>query len=161
MLVDVVSKNGNLLLNIPVRGDGTIDDKEVAVLDGIAAWMDINKESIFDTRPWKIFGEGPAADSANPLDHAGFNEGKTKYTAKDIRYSQKDKILYTTLLGVPESNVCLKSLGNNAISTKIKKIEVLGSKEKISWKQYSDSLIIEKPKIIPNDIAVVFKIWRE
>src|SRR5688572_9195998 len=60
MLADIVSKNGNLLLNIPVRGDGTIDDKEEAILEGNAAWMDVNKECIFDTRPWKFFGEGPA-----------------------------------------------------------------------------------------------------
>ena len=62
LLADIVSKNGNLLLNIPVRSDGTIDDKEEAVLQGIAAWMDVNKECIFGTRPWKVFGEGPASE---------------------------------------------------------------------------------------------------
>ena len=61
-LVDIVSKNGNLLLSIPIRGDGSIDDKELAVVEGIASWMDVNKESVFDTRPWKVFGEGPAAE---------------------------------------------------------------------------------------------------
>ena len=59
MLIDIVSKNGNLMLNIPVRGDGTIDDDEVKVLEGIAAWMAVNGEGIYATRPWKVFGEGP------------------------------------------------------------------------------------------------------
>ena len=159
MLVDIVSKNGNLLLNIPVRGDGTIDEKEVAILEDIAAWMDINKESIFDTRPWKQFGEGPAAVS-NPLNSAGFNEGKIKLSAKDIRYNEKGNVLYATTLGAPVENVSLKLLGKKKDSATIKSIKVLGSKEKISWKQYPDSLVIQKPKVIPNNIAVVFKIQR-
>lgn len=160
-LIDIVSKNGNLLLNIPVRGDGTIDDKEVTVLEGIAKWMKINKESIFDTRPWKIFGEGPSEDAVNKLDGAGFNEGKLAYTEKDVRYVQKGNVLYATVMGVPTEDISLKSLVKNIGTNKITKIELLGSKEKLSWKQHSDSLIIEKPKFIPNDIAVVFKIWRE
>jgi len=161
MLVDIVSKNGNLLLNIPVRGDGTIDDKEVDVLEGIAAWMDINKESIFDTRPWKIFGEGPAIDAASSAKKEEFNAGKVKFSDKDIRYTQNGKVLYATTLGVPTGNVSLKSLGKNKGNAKIKNIEVLGSKEKLSWKQYADSLVIVKPKIIPNNIAIVFKIREE
>jgi len=160
-LVDIVSKNGNLLLNIPVRGDGSIDEREVDVLEGIAAWMDINKESIFDTRPWKVFGEGPIAETLNPMKEQGFNEGKTKYSEKDIRFTQNGNILYATVMAVPVNNVCLKSLGKTKESTKIKNIEVLGSKEKLSWKQYADSLVIIKPKIIPNNIAIVLKIKEE
>jgi alpha-L-fucosidase len=158
MLIDIVSKNGNLLLNIPVRGDGSIDEKEIAVLEGIAAWMDANKESIFDTRPWKIYGEGPAAETANPINAQGFNEGKVKLSAKDIRFNQKDKVLYVTTMGVPEGNVSVKSLGKSKDDSKIKTIEMLGSNEKLQWKQYNDSLVIEKPKTSPNNIAVVFKI---
>jgi alpha-L-fucosidase len=157
MLVDIVSKNGNLLLNIPVRGDGTIDDKEVAILEGVAAWMEINKESIFDTRPWKIYGEGPAADSINPIKAQGFNEGNIKFSNKDIRFNQKGNILYATVMGIPTDKVTVKSLGKKAVA-KIKNIEMLGSKEKLSWKLDSGSLVIEKPKNIPNNIAVVFKI---
>ncbi|SHH17817.1 alpha-L-fucosidase [Flavobacterium johnsoniae] len=158
MLVDIVSKNGNLLLNIPVKGDGTIDDKEVAILEKIAAWMEVNKESIFDTRPWKHYGEGPASESVKTADNKSFNEGKIKLSAKDIRYNQNGKILYATLLGIPSDNICLKSLGKNKNKDKIKSIQILRSKEKLWWKQYADSLVIIKPKIIPNDIAVVFKI---
>lgn len=154
MLIDIVSKNGNLLLNIPVRGDGTIDDREVETLEGIAKWMDINKESIFDTRPWKVFGEGPVADSANPIDHAGFNEGKTKFSEKDIRFTQNKKVVYATVMGTPTSDVKIKSLQGK----KIKSIKVLGSSETIKWEQTNEGLIIQKPKTIPNNIATVFKI---
>ena len=158
MLIDIVSKNGNLLLNIPVRGDGSIDSKEVEILEGIGDWMNVNKESIFDTRPWKIYGEGPATDSINPLDSAGFNEGKVTLSEKDIRFNQKGNILYATVLGVPTQDIIIKSLGKDGHSAKIKKIEILGSKEKLKWKQYSNSLVIKKPKLFPNEIAVVFKI---
>ena len=158
MLVDIVSKNGNLLLNIPVKGDGTIDDKEVAILEKIAAWMDINKESIFDTRPWKVYGEGPAVDLLNPINSQGFNEGKIQYSAKDIRYNQKGNVLYATMMGKPTGNIVLKSLAKKEGTVKIKKIELLGSKERIYWKQEANSLVIIKPKSIPNNIAIVFKI---
>jgi alpha-L-fucosidase len=130
MLIDVVSKNGNLLLNIPVRGDGSIDEKEIAVLEGIAEWMEINKESVFNTRPWKVFGEGPAAEAANPLNAQGFNEGKIKYSSKDIRFNQNGNILYATLLGTPDEHVFIRNLGKSAFEGKILKIELLGSKKK-------------------------------
>lgn len=156
MLIDVVSKNGNLLLNIPVRGDGSIDEKEIAILEGIAAWMDINKESIFDTRPWKVFGEGPSAEAANPINAQGFNEGRIKFTEKDIRFNQKGNILYVTVMGVPAGNINVKNLGPGY---PIKKIELLGSKEKITWRQQAGSLEINKPVSVPNEIASVFKVY--
>lgn len=158
MLVDIVSKNGNLLLNIPVRGDGSIDEKEVAILEDIAAWMDVNKESIYDTRPWKVYGEGPTVEFVNPLNSAGFNEGKIGFTGKDFRFNQKGNILYVTIMGVPTEDINIKMLGSKNEKAKINKIEVLGSKEKISWTQYEDRLEINKLKTIPNEIAVVLKI---
>jgi alpha-L-fucosidase len=161
MLIDIVSKNGNLLLNIPIRGDGTIDEKEVIILEEIAAWMDVNKESIFDTRPWVVFGEGPSAEKSNPVNGPGFNEGKLKYSASDVRFNQKDKILYATVLGAPAGNVSLKALGKRNTKTKIRKVELLGNKETLLWKQHDNDLTIEKPKSIPNKIAVVFKIALE
>ncbi|MDD4771370.1 MAG: alpha-L-fucosidase [Bacteroidales bacterium] len=154
-LIDVVSKNGNMLLSIPIRGDGTIDDKEMAVLEGIAEWMDINKESIFDTRPWKVFGEGPAADAANPINAQGFNEGRIKFTAKDIRFNQNGNVIYVTVMGEPTENIHVKNLNNQI---KIKKIELLGSKEKVEWNQTSEALEIKKPASVPNTIATVYKV---
>lgn len=160
MLIDIVSKNGNLLLNIPVRGDGSIDEKEVAILEGIAAWMDANKESIFDTRPWKVFGEGPTADNTAPLTAQGFNEGKSKWTAEDIRYNQKGNILYASVFGVPTTEIRLKSCGKSArlLQGTITSVELMGSKEKVSWNQDDDALMIGKPTTAPNQIALVYKI---
>lgn len=158
MLVDIVSKNGNLLLNIPVRGDGTIDDKEVAVLEGIAAWMDINKESIYDTRPWVTFGEGPSAELKNPVNAQGFNEGKIKHTSRDIRFNRKENTLYVTCLGVPTESVLIRALGVAQNNGRVTSITVLGSPEKVLWKQTNEVLVIEKPNQVPNDIAIVFKI---
>jgi len=125
------------------------------VLEGIAAWMDINKESIFDTRPWKVFGEGPAADAANPINAQGFNEGRIKFTANDIRFNQNEKVLYVTVMGEPTENISVKNLNNQV---KIKKIKLLGSKEKVKWSQTNEKLEIEKPASVPNKIAVVYKI---
>ena len=159
LLVDIVSKNGNLLLNIPLKGDGSMDDKEARVLQGIADWMDVNKESIFDTRPWRIFGEGPAADAVNPISAQGFNEGKIKFTGKDLRFNKKGDILYVTALGVPDGKVAVKNLGTMRESAMISKIELLGSKEKIKWKQSAEELGIEKPRNTPNQIAFVFKVY--
>jgi alpha-L-fucosidase len=157
MLVDIVSKNGNLLLSIPIRGDGTIDDKEVKILEGITAWMDINKESIFGTRPWILFGEGPSTEIANPVNAQGFNEGKVKFGSADIRFNQKENSLYVTILGVPTESISIKSLSKKS-NTKIKSITLLGSEEKLAWTQGTEALKINKPKTVPNEIATVFKV---
>jgi alpha-L-fucosidase len=160
MLCDIVSKNGDLLLNIPVRGDGSIDDKEQAVLAGIGAWMDVNKECIFDTRPWKVFGEGPASEGA-ALSAQGFNEGKGKpFTAADVRFTTKGDTLYAIVLGMPKQDIAIKSLGTAAklLDKTIGDLTLLGSSEKVEWTQTADALTIKLPVKIPNDIAIVFKL---
>jgi alpha-L-fucosidase len=160
MLADIVSKNGNLMLNIPVRGDGTIDDDELAFLQGLATWMDINREAIFGTRPWKVFGEGPASAGAE-LTAQGFNEGKGKpFTAEDVRFTSKGDTLYAILLGWPDGPVNLKALGRNAklVETRVRQVALLGSKEKLRWSLTDEALVIQKPKLKPCDEAVVFKL---
>ena len=160
MLCDIVSKNGDLLLNIPVRGDGSIDDKEQAVLAGIGAWMDVNKEAIFDTRPWKVFGEGPASAGV-ALSAQGFNEGKGKpFSAADVRFTTKGNALYAIELGAPTNAVVIKSLGTAAklLDKPIGNITLLGSNEKVEWTQTADALTIKSPAKSPNDIAIVYKI---
>jgi alpha-L-fucosidase len=105
-----------------------------------------------------VFGEGPSAEAANPIRAQGFNEGRTKYSAKDIRFNQKGNILYVTLMGVPDENIKIKNLGRSVFKNRISGIELLGSTEKIKWVQNSEWLEIEKPSSIPNNIALVFKI---
>jgi alpha-L-fucosidase len=160
MLCDIVSKNGDLLLNIPVRGDGSIDDKEQAVLEGIGTWMDVNKECIFGTRPWKVFGEGPASEGA-ALSAQGFNEGKGKpFSAADVRFTTKGDTLYAIELGAPTNAVAIKSLGTAAklLDKPIGNITLLGSDTKVEWTQTDDVLTIKAPAKSPNDIAIVYKI---
>ena len=161
MLVDVVSKNGNLLLSVPLRGDGTPDPTEIKIVKQIGAWMQINSESIYDTRPWVIYGEGPTAEAANPINAQGFNEGRQKYSAKDIRFNRKgDKVLYVTLLGVPTEDITVKALGSRTAqnSRKIKNVTMLGSAEKVAWAQAQDSLTITCPAAVPASEAVVYKV---
>jgi len=160
MLCDIVSKNGDLLLNIPVRGDGSIDDKEQAILEGIGAWMDVNKECIFGTRPWKVFGEGPASEGA-ALSAQGFNEGKGKpFTAADFRFTTKGDTLYAIVLGTPQQDLQIKSLGtaSKLLDKSIGNITLLGSDEKVEWTQAADALTIKAPTKSPNTFAQVFKI---
>ncbi|MBB6110489.1 alpha-L-fucosidase [Mucilaginibacter lappiensis] len=162
-LVDVVSKNGNLLLNIPVRGDGTIDSEERAIVEGVAAWMQINSEAIYGTRPWKVFGEGPAMESAVPINEQGFNEGKGKpFTADDIRFTTKGQTLYVIAMGWPgEKGSLIKSLATSSPQLKGKKItgvSILGYNDKLNWQQNADGLKVQMPAQQPGKNALVFKI---
>ncbi len=108
MLTDIVSKNGNLMLNIPLRGDGSIDEHEEAFLAGLTAWMDVNSEGIYATRPWKIYGEGPST-TAPPV--RGYGRTPPAYTAEDIRFTTKGDALYAFVGAWPESRIArIKSL---------------------------------------------------
>lgn len=150
-LIDVVSKNGSLLLNVPVRGDGTIDDRERAIVEEIAAWMAINREAIFGTRPWTVCGEGPQLDDAPALTAQGFNEGKGKpFTAKDIRFTRKGPVLYAFVMARPERTVTLSSLAlkDRGGAGKVARVEQLGHGD-VPWKQSNEGL-----EIIPNHQAL-------
>lgn len=164
MLVDIVSKNGNMLLSVPVKGDGSIDDKEEKILEDIAAWMDVNKEGVFDTRPWTVYGEGPSTENAAPLDGAGFNEGKNApYTPADIRFVKKGDVLYAHVLAWPDDNkVLIKSLaaGSGLYPGKIKRVELLGA-GKVSHRRTAEGLAVNLPRgKKPNDISFVLKITK-
>ncbi|HTR31054.1 MAG TPA: alpha-L-fucosidase [Puia sp.] len=109
MLVDIVSKNGNLMLNIPLPASGMPDPDELAVLDGITKWMAVNSEGIYGTRPWKRFGEGApqaAAPAAANEDGQSFNEGKKKaLTDTDVRFTTKGGVLYAYFMGWPSTGI--------------------------------------------------------
>jgi alpha-L-fucosidase len=152
MLADIVSKNGNLLLNFPPRPDGTLDDDELKILAEMAAWMPINGEAIFGTRPWKVFGEGP-----HGVKGGGFNEGRLKYTAEDIRFTTRGKTLYALALGWPtDGKLKVRSLATPA--GKVEGVSMLGSKERLRWTQEGDALVVEVPKVKPCDHVYVLKI---
>jgi alpha-L-fucosidase len=160
-LIDVVSKNGNLLLNVPLRGDGTPDDDELAIVEGIAEWMQVNQEAILGTRPWKIMGEGPQLSGVAPLQGPGFNEGKNKpFTAEDVRFTTKGDVLYALVLGTPKTAVHVKSLGITAklLDAKITGVSLLGSTEKLTWSQTNEALVIEAPQKMSSEVANVFAI---
>ncbi|WP_338095155.1 alpha-L-fucosidase [Segatella maculosa] len=152
-LVDVVSKNGNLLLSVPVKGDGTIDSLEYKVVCEVGTWLKANGESIYGTRPWVIFGEGPAVDSPQPLKDQGFNEGKVTFTSADIRYVTKGKTLYATTLCAPQpgSMVTLKAV------KKARRVSLLGH-GKVAFRQTKHGLSVTLPATLPNQIALVMKI---
>ena len=152
-LVDVVSKNGNLLLSVPVKGDGTIDSLEYKVVCEVGTWLKANGESIYGTRPWVILGEGPAVDSPQPLKDQGFNEGKVTFTSADIRYVRKGKTLYATTLCAPQpgSMVTLKAV------KKAHRVSLLGH-GKVAFRQTKYGLSITLPATLPNQIALVMKI---
>jgi len=158
-LIDVVSKNGNLLLNVPLRGDGTPDDDELAIVEGIAQWMEVNQEAIHGTRPWKVLGEGPQMTDTAPLQGPGFNEGKSKpFTAEDVRFTTKGSVLYAFVMGAPKTAVHLKSLGAAAklLNAKITGVTLLGSTEQLKWSLTEDALVLELPHHAANEIANVF-----
>ena len=159
MLVDIVSKNGNLLLSIPVRGNGTIDNNERRIVNDIKAWMDINGESIYGTRPWKVYGEGPLFESANPLNAQGFNEG-INYSADDVRYVERNDTVYATIMRWPsQTTFTFKSLGkaSSYYSGKVKSVRLLGYGE-VAFEQGIDGLNVTLPTTHANEIAPVLSI---
>jgi alpha-L-fucosidase len=158
-LVDIVSKNGNLLLNIPVRGDGSIDSQERTIVENIGAWMQVNSEAIYGTRPWKVFGEGPAIESAAPINAQGFNEGKGKpFGAEDIRFTIKGKTLYAILLGWPTGNdTLIKKLATGSDVGSINKVSMLGS-DNLNFDQTTAGLKVKLPDQAPCKDAFVLKI---
>ena len=162
MLVDIVSKNGNLLLSVPVRSDGTIDEKEQAILADIKAWMDVNGESIYGTRTWKTFGEGPLAEASNPLNSQGFNEGQA-YSSRDVRYVQKDGKVYATIMAWPSSEKFTFesfSITSEYYSGKVTGVELLGHGS-VEYTQGINGLTVTLPAEHPNEIAPVLAITTE
>jgi len=155
-LVDIVAKNGCLLLNVGPRPDGTIPQEAKDVLLAIGGWLKINGEAIYNTRCWKIFGEGPTGVAEGHL-----SESKNKaFTSEDIRFTRKGTALYAITLDWPKDGVLrIKSLNSNTNLIKgISSITLLGSKARIKWNRDSEALTIDLPDKKPCDYAYVFKI---
>ena len=153
-LADVVSKNGNLLLSIPMRGDGSIDDEEEKILSQLAGWMARNGEAIFATRPWRSFGEGPTRPPAGMQ-----NESEAKpFTAHDIRFTTRPNALYAMFLDWPEGGAAISALGRRA--GRIGEVELVGGPP-LQFRQQEDALIIDFPRPVAGEFVPVLRIRGE
>jgi len=157
MLCDIVSRNGNLMLNIPLPNSGQPDGDELAVLDGITRWMAVNSEGIYGTRPWKVSGNLPAPSTQEQ----GFNERNRKdLTAGDVRFTTKGPALYAFVMGWPEREAAVPTLalGGKLGVGKIRNVELLGHKGKLTFTQDETSLRVQLPPQKPSDYAVTLRI---
>ncbi len=160
LLVDIVSRNGNLLLNFPLPASGMLDLEELNTLAGITAWMKVNSEGIHGTRPWKIFGDGPST-KVTAEKQAAFNEQERKdLTSDDVRFTTKGDTLYAFVMGWPDYAAVIQPLAlDTALRVgKIQNVELIGYDGKLEWKQDQTGLKILTPAKKPSDYAVTFKI---
>ena len=159
MLCDIVSKNGNLLINIVQTPEGDLEPDMIKTLEEIGDWIAVNGEGIYGTRPWEVFGERPIATEV--VKTAKFNEKNIKYAEDDIRFTKKgDALLYAFCLEQPTKDIRIKSLGTDANlnSKEIASIKILGSDETLTWTLKNDALVINKPTKLPNWDVIGLKI---
>ncbi len=159
MLVDIVSKNGNLLLNVVQTPEGDLEQDVLDILEEIAAWIPVNGEAIYGTRPWKIYGEGPSIAKQEKGRFGGVRDVRP-YEAADIRFTFKGESLYAFCMLPPVEDIIITSLGKSSAinDKKVKSISMLGGDEKLNWKQQDDALVISKPSDLPEWKVVVLKI---
>jgi alpha-L-fucosidase len=157
MLVDIVSKNGNLLLNVVQTPEGDLEPDMLHILDEIGIWTAANGEGIYGTRPWKIFGEEP--EGLQQVKRGQFDENY-KLSFKDIRFTTKDGNLYAFCLGIPTEDIIIKSLGKNSsfVENQVSSVKMMGVDVKVKWSQENDRLVIKKPSRIPSWQVLGFKI---
>jgi len=149
-LADIVSKNGNLLLSIPVRGDGTIDSEERRIVEQIGTWTKRFGDAIYGTRPWRVAGEGPTEVAGGM-----FGESKLKgFTPQDIRFTTKAGALYATTLGRPGETVTIASLAKHSV----RRVEVVGHSEPLAFRQDARGLHVTVPAGASHDFGVSLKI---
>jgi alpha-L-fucosidase len=141
-LIDVVSKNGNLLLNVGPRSDGTIPEEVQQVLLDVGAWLNVNGESIYGTRPWRIYGEGPTKVAAGSF----HDTDTTRYTADDFRFTTKGDALYAIGLGWPgNGEAVIHSLASTVGTEHVLTVVLLGSDMKLQFEQRADGLHVSVP----------------
>jgi alpha-L-fucosidase len=152
-LIDIVSKNGALLLNIGPRPDGTIPDEQERILLNIGRWLATNGEAIYGTRPWKIFGEGPTKVVGGSFK----DTARKAFTSEDIRFTTKGNTLYAIVLAWPgDGKIKIRALAGD--DRKTKSVSLLGSTAPLKWTRSADGLIVETPAQKPGDYAFTFKI---
>ena len=155
-LADVVSKNGNLLLNIGPKSDGTIPDAVQQVLRDVGAWLKINGDAIYGTRPWRIYGEGPTK-----VVEGAFHDTETQpYTPEDFRFTTRSGALYAIELALPPARqAVIHSLASGTVGEQnVESVELLGSDGKLSFEQNPDGLHVHLPDAAPGKYAYAFRI---
>ncbi len=166
-LCDLVARNGGLLLSMNPRPDGTFDQGQIDLLEGIGSWLGQNGEAIYATVPWKIFAEGHTGRleyfqyKADGTPSRGIQPDPKQLNHEDVRFTRNGENLYATVLGVPPSGTAtIKSLSTGTSVSKsntIKSIELLGYGA-VKWKRTADALQVQLPKELPNEWALAFKI---
>ena len=159
MLVDIVSRNGNLLLNFPLPNSGALDDRELQILDEITRWMQINSVAIYGTRPWKTFGGGPGIVKPDPS--VKYNESSRKdFTSEDVRFTTRQKTLYAFFMGWPEARLLIKPLATNEgyVAGKIRRVRLLGFSGDLQWTHDASGLEVRLPNEKPCDHAFALEI---
>jgi alpha-L-fucosidase len=154
MLADIVSKNGNLLLNVVLYPEGSMPPESDALLSELAHWMSVNAEAIHGTRPWSVFGEGPTEIASG-----AFKEN-ADYTSQDIRFTKKGNALYAITLGEPGNRVAITSLGRNGRyeGRAVHTVHLLGVAQPLRFQQTDSALVIDSPASLPSRHASAFKI---
>lgn len=151
-LVDVVSKNGCLLLNIGPKPDGTIPEPEQAMLREIGRWLAVNGEAIYGSRPWKTYGEGPT----EVLEGHFTDTKRSPFTSQDFRFTRQGDTLYAVCLGWPAGEAIIRSLGSAA--GQVTAVSLLGTEGPLAFRQDADGLHIALPDARPCDYAYTFKV---
>lgn len=156
--IDAISKNGVVMINIALKGDGTIPENQTKMLSDFGAFVKVNQDGIYNTRPWIIYGEGPLKIITK---RAG--ENLKKFSEKDIRFTKKEGNLFAFVLAVPTEDILIKTLSKDGVLQKqIKEIKLLGSNQKITWHHKKEGLVIQNNfQKSPNQSAICFKIILE
>jgi alpha-L-fucosidase len=155
-LADVVSKNGNLLLNVGPRSDGTIPDPVQQVLLDVGAWLKVNGDAIYGTRPWTTFGEGPTKVEAG-----SFHDTQTKpYTAQDFRFTIRGDVLYAIEMAWPANGeAVIHTLSSNVVGARnVSAVSLLGGSATLAFTQQADGLHIKVPAEAPGKYAYAYRI---
>jgi alpha-L-fucosidase len=161
LLMDFVSKNGNLLINVVQTPEGDLEQDVIDIMEGISKWIAANSEGVYASRPWKVYGEGPSTKKENQKKgRFGGISDSGGYQSTDIRYTTKGGHVYAFVMAAPESDIRMTSLGKSAklADKDIASVSMLGSKEKLQWKQEDDALVIAKPANLPTWKVSSFKI---
>jgi len=163
-LVDIVSKNGNLLMNVELYPDGAIPEPQRAILEDVGAWLRTNSEAIYDTRPWKILGQVTARDgSSTAADHHHFNERTVKgppYAPDEVRFTTRGRALYAIVLNPRPGRLLIRPLGLAAETQpgRVSRMNLLGHRAEILFQQSSDGLAVTLPDTLPTSFAASLKI---